>query len=156
MPTLFLDIDGVLNSVQYVVMVNRYNNEEWNPYKDECCKIALSNLEEIVEGVPGLKIVISSTWRKSRTVEQLQDLFKMWGFSKPEIIVGKTPICSDIRGREIQEYIDESNITNYCIVDDDSDMLASQIDRFVKTENRHGLMWKDAEKIAEILGGEVR
>lgn len=150
-PTIFLDIDGVLNSVQYAVSLNRYNTE-WNPYRDECCKIALSNLERVLEEVPNLEIVISSTWRKSRSVEDLQALFKLWGFSKPEIIVGKTPVSNrEIRGKEIQQYIELNNISNYCIIDDDSDMLDSQKSRFVQTNGRHGFMWDDYNKVVELL-----
>ena len=157
-PTLFLDIDGVLNSTQQVVSRNRYGSTPWRPYRDECCKIALSNLEELVELVPDLQIVISSVWRLDRTVEELQELFRDWGFSKSEIIVGKTPVIyrpgeSVPRGEEIQRYCRKHNIENYCIVDDDSDMLGCQKHRFVKTDHRNGFLWTDMLRVNDILKG---
>ncbi len=164
-PVIFLDIDGVLNSIQYAVAGNRWRDHKWDPYRDKCCRLALSNLEELVKDIPDLRIVISSTWRLGRTVEQLQDLFKMWKFSKPEIIIGKTPTglpnksddvpkgYTDVpRGAEIQHYINQHHITNFCIIDDDSDMLKSQLHRFVQTDNRNGFMWTDMQKVGDILG----
>lgn len=153
-PVLFLDIDGVLNSVQHAVMYNKIFNKSRDPYREDCCVIALSNLEEVIKHVPKTKIVISSTWRIGSSTQELQDLFKKWGFKYYNSIIGKTPVTySSPRGEEIQQYIDKYNVKNYCIVDDDSDMLDSQKHRFVQTNNFHGLLWKEAHQIVEILKG---
>ena len=41
----------------------------------------------------------------------------------------------------------------FIIIDDDSDM-EPYMDRLVQTDARHGLMWKDADKAIEMLGGK--
>lgn len=56
------------------------------------------------------------------------------------------------RGYEIQEYLDEhSNISNYVIIDDDSDMLEYQMTNFLQTDFRIGLTKNDYPKIKKIL-----
>ena len=56
------------------------------------------------------------------------------------------PIDSNIRGLEIQEWIDKHNPEKYCIVDDDNDMLPHQI--FVQTNGKYGL---DKDTAFEII-----
>lgn len=56
------------------------------------------------------------------------------------------------RGYEIQEYLDNhSNITNYVIIDDNSDMLESQMKNFLQTDLKTGLTKNDYPKIKKIL-----
>jgi hypothetical protein len=42
-------------------------------------------------------------------------------------------------------------ISNYCIVDDDDDMLKSQMNNFVQTDPLIGITRKDYRKIKQIL-----
>lgn len=70
------------------------------------------------------------------------------------------------RGFEIQQWIDDhkNEIESYCIIDDDNDMLPSQIDNFVRTSNNtdhedcvdvgYGLTRKCAERVIEILNNK--
>ena len=46
----------------------------------------------------------------------------------------------------------ENDITEYCIVDDDSDMLSHQ--KFVLVESRIGLNYETAHEIKRILNNE--
>ena len=65
------------------------------------------------------------------------------------------------RGYEIQRYIDLFDVKTYCIIDDDADMLESQMNNFVQTsENQdhpdcvdigYGLTKICAEKVVTIL-----
>lgn len=67
------------------------------------------------------------------------------------------------RGYEIQQWIDDhkDNIISYCIIDDDTDMLPSQKNNFVRTSDNtdhpdcidigYGLTKKCSEKVIEIL-----
>ena len=82
-------------------------------------------------------------------------------------IVGVTPYCeSRHRGTEIQCFFDITNgkypaykkvmkedfvIANYCIVDDDDDMLKSQMNNFVQTDPLIGITRKNYRKIKQIL-----
>lgn len=57
-------------------------------------------------------------------------------------IIDQTPrIAHSIRGKEIQAYIDnhKDSIQNYVIIDDERDMLESQLDNFVQTDYKNGL-----------------
>jgi hypothetical protein len=66
-----------------------------------------------------------------------------------------------ITGHEIQQWIDDNNITSYCIIDDDDDMLPSQLNNFVRTADNqdhpdsidigYGLTRKCAEQVVTIL-----
>jgi hypothetical protein len=65
------------------------------------------------------------------------------------------------RGREIQRWFLDTDLIfdsndrpyryNYCIVDDDSDMLPEQLPYFVQTDNQHGLLDEHVDRIVKIL-----
>ena len=88
MKVIFLDFDGVLNSHQSATFWhNRRDQSKWENemYRDwpgtlkeyiamEFCPIALSNIEELVRRIPGVKIVVSSTWRIGETPETLKKI----------------------------------------------------------------------------------
>lgn len=94
------------------------------------------------------KVVISSTWRMGKTVEQLRELFCELGATFE--IIDKTPNTGYERGTEIAKWIRDNikpetygceyyNFENYVIIDDDSDMLLNQRDHFFQTDNYSGL-----------------
>lgn len=115
MKIIFLDIDGVMVTSRHLVQSNRYFGHEFDP---ECVR----NLKEILERTT-VDIVISSSWRDGRTLNQLQSIFELNGITR---IIGMTPIIEGaIRGREIQEYIDtneKSEIEQFVILDDEEEM----------------------------------
>ena len=144
MKTLFLDIDGVLAGWNYFKRLRKEHKEI--DYIDEE-KIKLINTLDC-------QIVISSSWGEDggRTESRLKDK----GLTLP--IIGYTEhfynkwIC---RGNEIAKWI-EDNVKDtddfeYCIVDDDTDMLLSQKDNFVHINERYGITEKDINKIKKIL-----
>lgn len=146
---IFLDIDGVLNV--YCEGRDEYGCTFHKHFED--------NLRWIINKT-NAKIVISSTWRMSG----LKIMKEMWiKRGLPGEVIDITPIKTHgvNRGVEIQQYIDDNNITSYCIIDDDDDMLPSQIDNFVKTSNNpshvdcvdigYGLTKICSEKVIEIL-----
>lgn len=63
--------------------------------------------------------------------------------------------CGQIRvyrGVEIKQYLDEHpEIENHVILDDDSDMLLSQKDHFIKTDSESGISEKNVKRAIEIL-----
>tara|TARA_R110000737_G_scaffold268697_3_gene276093 strand:- start:735 stop:1214 length:480 start_codon:yes stop_codon:yes gene_type:complete len=150
---IFLDIDGVLN-------VYPQGRDEFGSIFH---KHFIDNLKYIIEQT-GAKLVISSTWRHSG----FQYINDMWEFRKlPGDVIGRTPDLYDPstgsieRGYEIQRYIDLFDVKTYCIIDDDADMLESQMNNFVQTsENQdhpdcvdigYGLTKICAEKVVTIL-----
>src|SRR5258708_30810363 len=88
MKVIFLDFDGVLNSeasFRYEARQKRKN------IQDTLSAIACSNLQYILEQDADVKLVISSTWRKLHTMQELQNILGRYGVNAAKLI-GKTPI----------------------------------------------------------------
>lgn len=154
MKVIFLDIDGVLN----VYPQGR------DDYGSIFHKHFVDNLKWIIEQTDA-KIVISSTWRFSG----LEIMKEMWRVRNlPGEVIDITPDfmnqtgTSLQRGKEIQKWLDENpSVSNYAIIDDDSDMEPHQMNNFVKTSENtdhldcvdvgYGLTRKCSEKVIQIL-----
>jgi histidinol phosphatase-like enzyme len=59
MKVIFLDFDGVLNSIQDSIFYSRTKGD----YGFKFSPLACSNIQWLLEQDPSIKIVISSTWR---------------------------------------------------------------------------------------------
>lgn len=143
MKIIFLDIDGVLNSVDTAIAFFRLKPHTTN--EDRLDQVSIELLRRIVE-VTGAGIVVSSTWRLGRTKEDFQEIFSVYGWEDFPYI-GQTEVIRSpgiCRGHEIQKWIDDHKINHddYIILDDDSDMLESQKDRFIHVSNVNGLRSK--------------
>jgi hypothetical protein len=154
MKALFVDIDGVLVSVSSMICNNRLNllgltNTVSSKVLDP---VAMSNLQYILEEVPKVEIVITSSWRKHYTIEALQEMFDQYHISG-SFIVGVTPVLENgYRGHEIALYLKyHPEITNFVIIDDGTD-LAPFIDRLVQIDSKNGLTFSDAEKVIQKFG----
>jgi hypothetical protein len=145
---IFLDIDGVLNSVRSTVALGF----EW-PYTDEeksLDPIAVGLLKSLCVKTDA-KIVISSTWRQGRTKQDFLDIFAHYGWDDFPII-GVTPKMHTIRGTEIEYWLLNSReVEQYVILDDSDDMLASHMDNFVRVNLTNGLSLEDYVKALKIL-----
>lgn len=151
---LFLDFDGVLNSQQfYESRVNRASELDYN---------AVANLNAIIKAT-NCDVVISSTWRKFYSLEELRDVLVDYGLF-PDFankIIGVTPNLeskkedsklwmSVPRGEEIKAYLESINFQgNYVCLDDDVDFLPGQPLVFCAYED--GLTAKEASLCMEIL-----
>ena len=97
MNIIFLDIDGVLNSMTSHYFNHSYPNENVSEYilnlspnKDKMkihnikhlCLYSCTNLAQILLEVPNTKIVVSSTWRKRLSVDELNLLLHTMGVTK--------------------------------------------------------------------------
>jgi hypothetical protein len=156
---VFLDVDGVLNCQLH------YHSEEFQSYRNKSKKeleeetlddYHLSQIsKERVEWLNGLckntnsVVVVSSTWRHGRSIEDLQELFDKCGGTFK--VIGKTGSCGcRIRGVEIHEWLKKNidkeehgvhyfDYYSYVILDDDSDMLLNQGPHFFQTDTYSGL-----------------
>lgn len=158
MKVIFLDFDGVLNSMQSATFWHnkrdqaKWENELYSAWTgtlreylaQEFCPIALSNVEELVRRIPDVKIVVSSTWRMAETVETLKKILAPAKLVS-DAVIDTTPIFREgPRGDEIQDWLNRHpEVTHYVIIDDDSDMLDSQKNNFVKTSSMHGFQYAD-------------
>lgn len=155
---IFLDFDGVLNSQLW------YVRTKGSREIDDLDKEAIGFLNNLIEDT-GAKVVVSSTWRLGRTVEELQEILNRNGF-KGEVI-GKTISMNNgedgdciLRGNEILQWIKSHpaevgvgywDYKNYVIFDDDSDMLYWQRNNFIQTDPYVGLTPNDVFKAKKIL-----
>lgn len=101
-------------------------------------------------------VVVSSIWRLDR------DLFtharlKQAGYAGEFGTPWRTHDNRGHRGQEIQFWLDNSqrqDVDRYAIVDDNSDMLTTQADFFVKTSHYDGLEREHVERLVAILNGD--
>ena len=134
MKVIFLDIDGVLNSIQF--SKKRYEKYKktgkWDIAIDDS-KVKM--LKEIIDksgGPDEVKVVLSSSWRKHFS-EVNGKMFPKddtgedcrYAFSKHDIVLySRTGSSKDgNRGKEITEWMDSHsnlNITHYVVIDDET------------------------------------
>lgn len=158
---LFLDVDGVLNSERTVAAYGKLTHAgrvkqdmlTGTPIEPMWDLVAIKLLRAAQELI-GFKIVISSTWRKSFSLQDFHTIFDHYGWDTRDIIVGKTGDNVGKRGDQIKAWLDTHGRFpyNYCIIDDDSDMLDSQAGNFVKTSFREGLNYDTFESIFDVFG----
>ena len=157
MKVIFLDVDGVLNSEEHAIYCHenpKFIKEGGSIWVDPYPVFYILQLIEEL----GLKLVISSSWRTWDLESTIEEFNRYKSLCKlTPHIVGITPRNMDDqvwedRGEEIQHYLDtHPEIENYCIIDDDNDMLDSQRDHFVRTNSEHGLTIEDCNKVRKIF-----
>lgn len=150
MKVLFLDIDGVLNSVRTCVAYGGYPHKLDQPAFD---KVAIKLLQRLCDSA-GVSVVLSSAWRITHDFRDVARAFDL-------PIIDRTPSIG-LRGEEIAAWLSvHPEVESYAIVDDDGDMLPEQLSRFVQTSGHEGLSWSDYENLCALLGatpyeGEAR
>ena len=118
---IFLDVDGVLNSIDYAKKVyeetRKPHSEYEYPFDPEC----LERLQRLVAKTDA-RIVITSTWRKTEEGKRtLQNVLEQYDLANR--VIGYTPILNTKRGEEIKSFLETLNVeASYIILDDDSDM----------------------------------
>lgn len=152
MKVVFLDIDGVLNSRQFIKALYHQNGK--GGLVREFCPICSSNLVYILSEVPDAKIVVSSSWRISTSLEELRDILnEQIGVEKDRVIdvtLNFSPRGRD-RGYEIQDWLDlHPEVTKFVILDDSSDM-AHLMPYLVRTKWDLGLMIDKADEAIKML-----
>lgn len=145
MKIIFQDIDGCLNNFAVIRASERgtkSKGSDTNPITYLVSSIGpelVSRLNRLVEATQAV-LVISSTWRKWYTIEQMKEAFKTQGFQGT--IIGMTPDNGTHRGLEIAEWLevnkDRYDVESFVILDDDSDMSHLK-HRLVKTSMLEGL-----------------
>ena len=165
MKVIFLDIDGVLNSINYMHKlidknVHEYENNIYQFIDEESVDIIKHICQQY-----NIKLVITSSWRHF-DLDSTIDYFNQEENKKlhPLIpyIIGVTPrlwIENNYggskfldRGYEIKKYLNEhKDITQFVIIDDDTDMLPEQFEYCVFIDNEFGLNKNHIPKILNKL-----
>jgi hypothetical protein len=156
-PILFLDIDGVLNSADFLYQVRLKTPQGPIVLADQWQLSALLDpgaiqvLNQILDA-SNAEIVVSSTWRLSLSVGDFRKVFQEMGIRGK--ILGVTPHLScRPRGEEIHQWLLENRKLGhpFAILDDDSDMgdLAPFL---VKTTFEKGLGQEHIQQTLSLLG----
>ncbi|MBE6760906.1 MAG: hypothetical protein E7551_01300 [Ruminococcaceae bacterium] len=149
MKIIFLDIDGVLNSLKY--------DMSRSPDDSNIDITRLPLLKKLVDSTKA-KIVLTSSWRKfwekdeaviSQTGKEINEIFASAGLE----IFDKTPIKST-RKDEILAWLSSNNkVKSFCIIDDMA-LGWEELTAFTVITNPrigHGLEQRHIQKAVEIL-----
>lgn len=152
MKVIFLDVDGVLNSDEYIEKTQKLNiqgiEREVDPEKITLLKNA------IIE--TGAKVVLSSSWRHTKNGKYLKQLLGEYG-----IFTDSTPFLNHERGKEIKQWlINHPDAEDFIILDDEifDSYDGELMKKLIKISNGNGkglgegLKKKDVEQIIEKLG----
>lgn len=168
MNVIFLDIDGVLNSINYFIKRHPKVLElfENNKYLDDISlKLKrmmldidldkLKLLKEIIDKT-GSYIVITSSWKKLEIFPFVREQLISWGIP----VIGITVDNNSNRGEGIKKYLKENSVKSYVILDDDifDDYDEELLQHLVKTSfYSDGLTDEHKKKVIEklIIGGKM-
>jgi hypothetical protein len=138
---VFLDFDGCLD-----ISTNNLNFDKF-----------LKENIYVLCNIYRAKIVLATSWRFVKTVEEWNKVFN-------GLVVGITPLYVPAdaigmdcyipektyqRGLEIKQFLEQNDCESYLIIDDCNDFLPEQQSRFVKCDSRKGF---DAERLSFAIG----
>ena len=145
---LFLDFDGVLHPFPMTSISIHFS--------------ATPSLWTILEKIPDISVVITSTWREQFSLAQLVELLKGHGGERfSHRFIGVTPIMESttdyvhgIRQREIESWLLENEVTDepYIILDDIEEYFDSTCPNLYLVDGVSGLTEHDATMIPIWLG----
>jgi len=143
MKVIFLDVDGVLNTIRSVGIFG----------SGYLCEKSIMLIRHIVDQTDA-KIVLSSTWRKyPESKEQLDQALK----NHELFIYDFTPIISldfpTPRNEEIKLWLEANPVNNFAILDDDP--RAKIEGHFFRVNEDTGITEEVADKVISFLNKEV-
>lgn len=156
---IFLDIDGVLNSQNTFIENHVYGKffiKNMNGSVDDriTYKMLDIDLDKVfmvrdICNLTGAKVVISSTWRRSRWYPLIEERLTTLGLP----IVGVTPFISNNRGDEIRKYLEENKVDDFVILDDDIFKDFNELENYLVKTNFYdeGLTEEIARDVVRIL-----
>jgi len=150
MKIIFLDIDGVLNS-----LTSKRDTSGRFGHR------AFENFRLILDRLPEAAVVVTSTWRYEYTLPEMKAYFREVGID-PRRIMDMTPdlrrddsmICHyPTRNEEIFAWLAQHpDVTQFAILDDvDLEHMAGLEDHFFRTEFDEGLRYKQSLNIINHL-----
>lgn len=152
MPVIFLDFDGVLNNRHYrhggpgvFLVSDRTLDELIDP-----AKVAL--IQQIHEAT-GAGVVVSSSWRKVRTEEQLLSMLRSKGYLGPLLgVTTSNDFTWDVRlnrAAQISRWVQENNVDAWIAFDDWR--LDFHFVNFIQTSDETGLTEAQAKQAIQLL-----
>lgn len=166
---IFLDFDGVINSVRSVVAdqkcVNALNAKHailaGHKIASGFDPVAVKLIWQIIQKTDAY-IVVSSAWRKAISLNDIREIFRTefdWPSGDDERIIGVTGRHDNgFRGDEIQDWIDNHTVGisnfQYIIVDDSYDFHDHQHRRLIQTNPYNGFSYEDYGKALQLFGAD--
>lgn len=143
MNVIFLDIDGVLNSGNYIVHLDGAFDNPENQMDPE----AVARLNRLTD-LTKAQIVVTSTWRLffKNSFEQLQGCLVSYKITGE--VIAATGVGKD-RREEIEEFLNTNDVKRFVIFDDD--VIDGFPSEFIKTNFEHGLQDEHVEKALRIF-----
>lgn len=160
---IFLDIDGVLNSKNFFKKKKRDGTLDDFVY--DCKEIDPQAVEYLnsVTRQTDAKFVISSSWRKTRTIQYMRKLFEAVGIEGYVLdMIGEYYFRDEnnathalSRGQTIEMWLQNNkypwSYKAYVIIDDDSDMTYNQRNNFFHVNGAYGMSNNITYKIIHFL-----
>lgn len=148
MNIVFLDVDGVLNSLEHLIEVYNQTGKPHHginyPFDERC----MLNLKKLVEETHSA-IVVTSTWRKYQDEKErlLEELRK---YDLEQYVIGYT---KDLGNRilEIKEYLNSIGTEVNFVILDDLVYLEDLVEYLVPTNAYFGLRDIDVEQAKLML-----
>lgn len=168
MKVIFLDVDGVLNSIDDLMEYTEKNNIKGGIVYDDIADKRLKLLKQLVDKT-NAEIVISSSWRipwlrngKPKILNPEGLLYKLTKKLSDYNLtyIDVTPHLYDIttrfyRGDEIRTWLlEHPEVETFVILDDEDDMCEFTETNLIKTTYQHGLQQEDVDKAIKILNKE--
>jgi hypothetical protein len=163
MKVLFLDVDGVLNGWGGCPCNDYGQNDARTDHM--MCSVLATRIQRLCEKAD-LKIVVSSSWRNSRSQAEMAQLFRGCGITAE--VVGMTPTFAVMtgppgtrelfanRGEECMAWLNRRSageIDNFVIFDDMGEkQFPSVLDHLVQTDGYVGVHDHDIDKAIALLG----
>ena len=146
---IFLDVDGVLNSINNLITVYKKTNKPHSGYSYPFDYKCLEYLKIIVLKTNSY-IVISSSWRKSK--EGMDKLIKVLNeYDLDKYVIGITPNLGLSKKDEIKNFLlNYKDNLNFIILDDCNDMdeLSNNL---IQTNPLTGLTFENVEQALNLL-----
>lgn len=167
-PIVFLDFDGVLNSVPWYERRRALRKEDpAHPLlvgPQDTASLdpdAVERLDWLCRRT-GAAVVFTTAWRTGQP-ERLEELLRVRGFTGK--VLGETPDClvrpdgsrvylSHDRWSEVRTWMERHGEPDRFVLLDDEDWRGFPADRFVRTDPLHGLTLADCQRAERILGGD--
>lgn len=143
---LFLDADGVLNTVDN--MLSSATNIELDINGDIIDFIYYR--PELIKHINALcdrynlKVVMSSTWRKDHELPYMRTIIQYIGLTCQLIdyttreTIPYDIECNNLRSLQIQKWLDENQVDDYLVIDDMLEAGIGHGDRFIQVDGSIG------------------
>lgn len=150
---IFLDIDGVLNSFQYLEYCYKRHHKPMSmnhtPFDPNCLENLMILVQTIERNDCIVQIILSSTWRLSEIdYEIVNARLAEYGLRLED----KTPNIDSNRGLEISQFLKDKQYNNILILDDEGrDILSYYPNNLISCNPVNGFSKENIQECFTIL-----